>query len=209
MWGSSTECLPHAFEKVGDDLGAHTLPFELQELDIDGVLLIKPRVFSDNRGYFLETYKYSEFAAAGIADRFVQENHSFSAAHVIRGLHYQRPPRAQGKLVRVIQGAVWDVAVDMRRESSTFRKWVAAELTEENKHQLYVPPFCAHGFCVISETAQVVYRVTEEYSPENEGGVAWDDPEIAIRWPEKDPALSLRDQQWPSFSSAVDHYHLR
>jgi dTDP-4-dehydrorhamnose 3,5-epimerase len=163
------------------------MPCQFQKLDTGGVILVIPRVFQDDRGYFLETYKRSEFEAAGITEYFVQENHSFSMAGVVRGLHFQSEPKAQGKLVRVVEGSVWDVAVDLRPDSATFGKWVAAELSAENKHQLYLPPWCAHGFCVLSNTAQVVYKVTNEYSPENEGGIAWDDPELAIDWPESSP----------------------
>lgn len=179
------------------------MPCQFKELEIGGVVLVVPRVFADDRGYFLETYKYSEFAAAGITERFVQENHSFSTAQVVRGLHFQTAPKAQGKLVRAVQGRIWDVAVDMREDSPAFGRWVAAELSDENKHQLYLPPWCAHGFCVLSETAQVVYKVTDEYSPQHEGGIAWDDPQLAIDWPEKQPGLSARDQKWPSFAEAV------
>ncbi|MBM3784686.1 MAG: dTDP-4-dehydrorhamnose 3,5-epimerase [Acidobacteria bacterium] len=179
------------------------MPFTFQELQLPGVVLCTPRVFADNRGFFLETYKRSDFVKAGINEQFVQENHSFSTARVVRGLHYQRPPRAQGKLVRVIQGAVWDVAVDLRRDAPTFGQWVAAELSDANHQLLYVPPWCAHGFCVLSETAHVIYKVTEEYSPEHEGGIAWNSPDIAIPWPEPDPGLSDRDQKWPTFTEAV------
>lgn len=183
------------------------MPFSFEELAIPGIVLVKPRVFADNRGHFLETYRYSDFAAAGIPDRLVQENQSFSTANVVRGLHFQRPPRAQAKLVRVTRGAVWDVAVDLRRDASTFGQWVAAELSAENNHQLYVPSWCAHGFCVLSDSAEVVYKVTDEYSPENEGGIAWDDPALAIDWPLKNPGLSARDQQWPAFAEAIDRYY--
>ncbi len=179
------------------------MPCQFKELELGGVILVVPRVFTDDRGYFLETYKYSEFAAAGITERFVQENHSFSTAKVVRGLHFQSAPKAQGKLVRVVQGSIWDVAIDLRPTAPTFGKWVAAELSEENKHQLYLPPWCAHGFCVVSETAQVVYKVTDEYSPEHERGIAWDDAQLAIDWPEKQPGLSARDQRWPSFAEAT------
>ncbi|MBL8240372.1 MAG: dTDP-4-dehydrorhamnose 3,5-epimerase [Bryobacterales bacterium] len=179
------------------------MPCEFKDLALGGVTLVVPRVFKDDRGYFLESYKYSEFAAAGITERFVQENHSFSTAHVVRGLHFQLAPKAQGKLVRVVQGSVWDVAVDLRPDSPTFGKWVAAELSDQNHHQLYLPPWCAHGFCVLSEVAQVVYKVTDEYSPQHEGGIAWDDPQLAIDWPEKQPGLSARDQKWPPFAEVV------
>jgi dTDP-4-dehydrorhamnose 3,5-epimerase len=176
---------------------------EFEPLGTSGAVLVKPRVFADDRGFFLETYKYSEFAAAGIDCRFVQENHSFSTARVIRGLHFQRPPRAQAKLVRVVQGAVWDVAVDMRRGAETFGKWVAAELSATNRYQLYLPSWCAHGFCVLTETAEVVYKVSAEYAPQSEGGVLWNDEDLRIAWPERNPELSARDRKWPTFQAAA------
>ena len=182
------------------------MQFQFTTLAIEGLILVEPKVYTDNRGYFLETYNHAAFTAAGISDLFVQDNESYSTAGVIRGIHYQRPPNAQAKLVRVVQGSIWDVAVDLREDSPTKGKWVGIELSAENKRQLYLPDWCAHGFYVQSETALVLYKVSKEYSPENEEGIAWDDPELAIDWPSKNPGLSARDQKWHSFSKAVQHF---
>jgi dTDP-4-dehydrorhamnose 3,5-epimerase len=173
------------------------MPFQFTELALPGVMLIEPRVFSDGRGFFMETYKHDEYVSAGLIDPFVQENHSRSGRGVLRGLHFQRPPRAQAKLVRAISGAVFDVAVDIRPDSPTFRQWVGVMLSAENKRMLYVPAWCAHGFCVVTAEAEVVYKVTAEYSPEHEGGVIWNDPELCINWPVSSPVLSSRDNGWP------------
>ncbi|MEI8095229.1 MAG: dTDP-4-dehydrorhamnose 3,5-epimerase [Spirochaetales bacterium] len=147
-----------------------------------GLVVIQPRVFRDGRGSFFETYKQSEYAANGVASTFVQDNHSTSTRGVLRGLHFQNPPFAQGKLVRVIQGAVWDVAVDLRPGSS-FGEWFGLELSAENRTQLYIPEGFAHGFVTISESAEFVYKCTAEYNKASEGGIRWDDPSIGIDWP--------------------------
>ncbi len=182
------------------------MPFRFERLEIPEVVLIEPRFFSDERGFFMETYKYSEFTAFGIIDRFVQDNHSYSKRGVLRGLHYQNPPKAQGKLVRVIAGEVFDVAVDIRKGSPTYGKWFGVKLSEENKKMLYIPPGFAHGFLVLSETAEVLYKTTEEYSPEHEAGIIWDDPEIGIDWPMKNPILSPKDASWPSLAKAINGF---
>ncbi|MGC9019580.1 MAG: dTDP-4-dehydrorhamnose 3,5-epimerase, partial [Candidatus Bipolaricaulaceae bacterium] len=166
----------------------------------------EPAVFSDERGFFMETYKYSEFAAFGIRERFVQDNHSRSAKGVLRGLHYQNPPKAQGKLVRVIVGEIFDVAVDIRKGSPTYGKWVGVRLSAENKRILYIPPGFAHGFCVLSDMAEVVYKVTEEYSPVHEAGIIWNDPEIGIEWPVERPIISPKDAKWPPLREAVNDF---
>ena len=145
----------------------------------------------------MEIYKRSEFAAAGLDVEFVQENHSRSAQGTLRGLHLQRPPRAQGKLVRVIEGEILDVAADSRCESATFGQWVSVPLSAENRRSVYIPAGFAHGFCVVSSVAEVVYKMTEEYSPELEWGARWDDPVLGIRWPVSAPRLSQRDSNWP------------
>lgn len=136
------------------------MPFRFQRLEIPEVILVEPVLFCDERGFFMETYKFSDFSAFGIKERFVQDNHSRSIKGVLRGLHYQNPPRAQGKLVRVIRGEVFDVAVDIRKGSPTYGRWVGVVLSEENKLMLYVPPGFAHGFCVLSEVTEVVYKCT-------------------------------------------------
>jgi len=174
------------------------MPFSFTRLDIPGAVLIEPRVFPDNRGLFLESWKQSEFEKNGVPGSFVQENHSVSQHNVLRGLHFQRPPHAQGKLVRVIVGEVFDVGVDLRRDAATYRQWVGVTLSAANRRMLYLPPWCAHGFRVLSDTAEVVYKVTAEYNKEAEDGVIWDDAEIGIDWGISDPLLSSRDEQWSS-----------
>ncbi|RLG08532.1 MAG: dTDP-4-dehydrorhamnose 3,5-epimerase [Thaumarchaeota archaeon] len=182
------------------------MPFRFKRLEIPDVVLVEPMVFHDERGFFMEAYKYSDFAAFGIGERFVQDNHSRSVKGVLRGLHYQNPPKAQGKLVRVIVGEIFDVAVDIRKGSPTYGRWVGVRLSAENKKMLYIPPGFAHGFCVLSEVAEVIYKVTEEYAPECEAGIIWNDPEIGIEWPIKSPTLSPKDASWPPLQDAVNEF---
>ena len=157
--------------------------FEFIKNEIEGLVVIKPTVFGDDRGFFMETFHKEEFAAAGITREFVQDNHSKSSKGVLRGLHFQTE-NTQGKLVRVIKGEVFDVAVDCRPQSATFGKWYGVTLSEENKVQFYVPEGFAHGFLVLSDTAEFCYKVTDFYHPGDEGGLAWNDPEINIEWPQ-------------------------
>jgi len=160
---------------------------------IPEVLLIEPDVFGDNRGFFMESWHKQKFAGQGLAVDFVQDNHSRSAQAVLRGLHYQlRQP--QGKLVRVVTGCVFDVAVDIRLGSPTFGQWVGVELSEDNHHQLYIPPGFAHGFCVMSEMADFLYKCTVEYNPQDEHGIMWNDPAIGIRWPGDNFVISEKDK---------------
>jgi dTDP-4-dehydrorhamnose 3,5-epimerase len=166
---------------------------KVEPTDIDGVLTIEPDVFSDPRGFFLETYNSARYAAAGLAETFVQDNLSFSTRDTLRGLHAQFLA-PQGKLVRVGEGEVFDVAVDIRVGSPTFLRWVGKRLSAKNQLQLYIPPGFAHGFCVLSERAQVEYKCTELYDSEDDGTIAWDDPEIGIEWPTAEPLLSDRDR---------------
>jgi dTDP-4-dehydrorhamnose 3,5-epimerase len=170
---------------------------KFKQTKIPDVLLIEPEIHGDQRGFLLETYQLSKFAEAGITEKFIQDNHSGSQQHTLRGLHYQiRHP--QGKLVRVISGEVFDVAVDVRRSSPSYGRWVGVKLSAENKHQLWVPPGFAHGFYVISEWAEVVYKLTDIYAPRYERTIAWNDPEIGIEWPippGKAPLLSDKDLQ--------------
>jgi len=164
---------------------------------IPDVVLIEPKVFGDSRGFFYESFNQQAFqAATGVQCDFVQDNHSRSSQGVLRGLHYQLPPRAQGKLVRVVRGAVFDVAVDIRKGSPSFGQWVGALLTEDNHRQLWVPPGLAHGFLVLSESADFLYKTTDYYSPEHERCIRWDDPQLAIAWPSVEAAiqLSAKDQ---------------
>lgn len=178
------------------------MPFEFKKLELEGMVLVKPRVFPDGRGFFLETYKKSEFAAQGLPREFVQDNHSKSAKGVLRGLHYQRGAAAQGKLVRCVAGAILDVGVDIRKSSATFGRWEAAELTAANAHMLYIPPGFAHGFLVLSDTAEITYKCTVEYSRNDEAGIIWNDPDIAVRWGIAEPALSARDAVLPPLREA-------
>ena len=173
-------------------------------LAIPEVILFEPKVFGDERGFFFESFSQKHFdAAVGQHYDFVQDNHSRSSKGVLRGLHYQLPPHAQGKLVRVVQGAVFDVAVDVRRSSPTFGQWVGAELSAENHHQLWVPPGFAHGFMVLSETADFLYKTTNYYAPTHERSIAWNDAQLAIEWPMNDePSLSGKDALAPKWADA-------
>ncbi len=168
---------------------------------IADVLVLQPKVFGDARGFFLESFNQQVFdELVGRHVEFVQDNHSRSARGVLRGLHFQKGPRAQGKLVRVTAGRVFDVAVDIRRDSPTFGRWAGVELSGENHRQLWIPPGLAHGFLVLSETADFLYKTTEFYSPQDEGAVRWDDPDLAIAWPSLDgeaPRLSAKDAAAP------------
>ena len=170
---------------------------------IPGVLVIEPDVHQDGRGFFLETYHAERYRAHGIDGTFVQDNHSRSGAGTLRGLHLQ-VARPQGKLVRVIEGEIYDVAVDVRRGSPTFGHWVAVTLAADNFKQCYVPPGFAHGFCVVSPTAQVEYKCTDVFDPGAELGIAWNDPALAIRWPVDEPLLSPRDARHPTLAELTD-----
>lgn len=171
---------------------------------LPGVLILEPKVFGDPRGFFFESFNQRAFdEASGSSFQFVQDNHSRSARNVLRGLHYQIK-QPQGKLVRVVRGAVFDVAVDVRRSSPTFGQWVGAELSEENQRQMWVPPGFAHGFLVLSESADFLYKTTDYYAPQHERCIAWNDPELCIDWPVTDdvPVLSAKDQQGVSLRLA-------
>lgn len=174
---------------------------KVTELGIPGVLRFEPKVHGDARGFFFESFHAGRYAEAGLTLPFVQDNLSRSGRGTLRGMHFQEP-RAQGKLVQALSGAVYDVAVDVRKGSPTFGRWVGCELTEENRHQLWVPPGFAHGFCVLSETADFFYKCTDVYAPEHEGSVRWDDPDIGIRWPIEAPLLSAKDAQAPLLRDA-------
>ncbi len=178
------------------------MPFQFTRLDIPDVLLIEPRTFKDQRGFFMETYKKSEFAANGISSEIIQSNYSHSTRGTLRGLHYQKHPQAQGKLVMALRGEVFDVAVDIRKGSPTYGQWVGTVLSDENFHMLYVPVGFAHGFCVLSDEADFVYQVTAEYAPELERGIVWNDPTIGIQWPIPEPMLSPQDAQLPLLQEA-------
>jgi len=162
------------------------------ETKLKGVLIIEPDVFGDERGYFMETYNLERYEKQGIKARFVQDNLSYSRKGVLRGLHYQHP-HSQGKLVHVVKGEVFDVAVDIRIGSPTFGQWVGVVLSDLNKRQLYIPEGFAHGFLVMSDEALFAYKCTDFYHPEAEGGIIWNDPDLGIEWPEKNPVLSPKD----------------
>lgn len=173
------------------------MPFEFQKTDIDGVIVVQPKVFPDNRGEFAEVYKHSDFVAGGIPDAFVQTNYSKSKKGVLRGMHYQLAPMAQAKLVLVTVGSIFDVAVDIRKNSVTYGKWIGVTLTSELKNMLYIPEGFAHGFCVLEDNTQVIYNCSREYSPDHERGIIWHDSTIGIIWPITDPILAERDAGYP------------
>ena len=162
---------------------------------LEGMLIIEPSVFEDERGCFLETHHYQRFQSANIDCTFVQDNLSFSKKNVLRGLHFQKT-KPQSKLVQTVTGGIFDVGVDLRQNSATFGKWFGCVLSEENKRQLFVPRGFAHGFCVLSESAHVAYKCSDYYDPDDEGGLLWSDPDIAIDWPIKNPILSAKDSQF-------------
>ena len=174
----------------------------MAETAIPGVLILNPRVFGDARGFFLESYNERTMAEAGIRDRFVQDNHSFSPCRVLRGLHYQIG-RPQGKLVRVVAGEIFDVAVDLRRSSPAFGKWFGTTLSGENKHMLWMPGGTAHGFCVRSENAHVLYKTTDFYSPDDERTILWNDADLEIDWQVENPVISAKDSQGVPFREAI------
>ena len=176
---------------------------QVQRLAIPDVLLLTPKVFEDERGFFYESFNQKVFdEVVGRPVTFVQDNHSKSAKGVLRGLHYQLPPKAQGKLVRVVRGAVFDVAVDIRRDSPTFGKWVSAELSEENRAQLWIPEGFAHGFLALRDGTEFLYKATALYAPECEAGIAWNDCEIGVEWRISTPRICRRDAEWPKLNSA-------
>ncbi|HEX8824025.1 MAG TPA: dTDP-4-dehydrorhamnose 3,5-epimerase [Archangium sp.] len=174
---------------------------KISETELPGVLLLEPKRFGDDRGFFMELFHAKRYADAGLPGPFVQDNFSRSAKGILRGLHFQQP-QAQGKLVQVFAGAVYDVAVDIRRGSPTFGKWVGVELSADNRRQLWVPAGFAHGFCVLSESADFHYKCTDFYSPATEHGIAWNDPDLGIPWPVKSPLLSPKDSAAPRLKDA-------
>jgi dTDP-4-dehydrorhamnose 3,5-epimerase len=178
------------------------MPFCFTRLQLPEVVLVEATAWSDDRGFFVEMYKRSEFAAHGIPQAFVQDNYSHSSRGVLRGLHYQKDPRAQGKLVSVVNGQIFDVAVDIRHGSPTYGRWVGVTLSAAPFRLLYVPAGFAHGFCVLSQEADVLYKVTDEYAPELDRGILWNDPAIGVDWPLLDPILSAKDAALPCLAEA-------
>ncbi len=173
------------------------------ETDLEGLALIEPQVFGDERGFFVETYSQDAWRELGVDVDFVQHNHSRSSAGTLRGLHFQTSP-GQAKLLRCPRGRIFDVAVDLRRDSPTYGKWEGYVLDDEKHHQLFVPVGFAHGFCVLSEVADVTYLVSSVYNPETEAGIRWNDPEVGVEWPVADPLLSQRDIEAPALSEVAD-----
>jgi dTDP-4-dehydrorhamnose 3,5-epimerase len=175
------------------------MPFTFTKVPIEGLVIIEPRAFPDERGFFMESYKQSDFEKAGILGPFVQDNHSRSKRGVLRGLHFQRPPYAQGKLVRVSRGRAWDVAVDLRGGSPTFGKYFALELSESNRLMLWIPAGFAHGFLALEDDTELQYKCTAEYNAASDGGLRWNDPDIAIAWPDIGipPLVSAKDAALP------------
>lgn len=174
------------------------MPFQFLKTEIPGVIEIIPRNFPDERGFFFENYKRSDFLSNGIGYDFLQDNTSFSQKNVIRGMHFQSPPFEQGKLVRVVLGGILDIAIDIRIGSPSYGKWVSRELSDENKSMMWVPPGFAHGFLAIKESL-VHYKTTKEYNKESEGGIVFNDPEISIKWPTDTLSVSEKDRMWPNF----------
>ena len=171
------------------------MPFTFKRLSIPDVILVESQSFSDDRGFFFESFKESDFFANGIDKKFVQDNFSHSVNGVIRGLHFQKAPKAQAKLVTALKGKIFDVAVDIRKNSPTYGKWVSEILSDNTHNLLYVPEGFAHGFCVISDEADVLYKVSNEYSQEHERSIIWNDPKLDIQWPIKKPIISNKDNK--------------
>ena len=182
------------------------MPFYFTKLEIPDVIKITSEVLKDDRGFFMETYKYSEFLEHGITEHFVQDNVSKSKKNVLRGLHYQKNPKAQGKLIRCLKGRIFDVAVDIRKQSPTYGKWIGLEMSGEDTAMLYIPVGFAHGFVVLGEEAVVNYKCTQEYSSEHDKGILWNDPQINITWPIKDPILSMKDLKHPLLKDADNNF---
>jgi len=173
------------------------------ETQLDGVVLIEPEVHGDERGFLVETFRDDGWRELGVEVEFVQENHSRSGRGILRGLHFQTRP-GQGKLVRCLRGRIWDVAVDLRRDSPTYRRWEGYELDDERHRQLFVPAGFGHGFCVLSEQADVAYKLSSYYDPATEAGIAWDDPAVGVEWPISEPVLSERDRTAPRLAEIAD-----
>lgn len=176
------------------------MTYEFIDLDMEGLVLIKPKVFYDSRGFFMETYTKKDFDDHGIKTEYVQDNHSLSIKNTLRGLHFQKEPHSQAKLIRCISGEILDVAVDIRKNKKTFGKHVKVNLSAENKNMFYMPEGFAHGFLVLSDYAEIIYKVSKFYNKEADSGIIWNDPDIGIVWPVKDPLLSENDRSWPKLS---------
>jgi dTDP-4-dehydrorhamnose 3,5-epimerase len=178
------------------------MPFVFNKCEIPGLVIVEPMAFGDDRGFFLESYKKSDFVKNGIDAEFLQDNHSLSSKGVLRGLHYQKPPYTQAKLVRVVKGTAWDVAVDIRKNSPTYKKWIGVELSEENLKMFYIPEGFAHGFLALTNEVHLLYKCSNEYSSTSDAGIIWNDPELAIDWPVEKPLLSDKDLILPFLKDA-------
>lgn len=175
------------------------MPFTFQKTPLDGVIICQPKIFKDARGYFLESFNAREFKSLGLCIEFVQDNQSLSAKGTLRGLHFQAKPYSQDKLVRVIQGKIWDVAIDIRASSSSYGKWFGVELDDVTQTQLFIPKGFAHGFIVLSDQALVAYKTSDYYEPSADRGILWNDPDLAVQWPMNEPILSEKDMKQPLF----------
>ena len=182
------------------------MSFIFKRLSIPDVILLTPKVFSDERGFFMESYRNSIFKENGINTNFIQDMLSHSKKDILRGLHFQKNPKAQAKIVMVVRGEIFDVVVDIRKNSPTYGKWVGEILSENNHKLLYIPEGFAHGFCILSDEADVLYKVSQEYSPEDEMGIMWNDPEINIKWPIDKPILHEKDSNLPSLKNADNDF---
>lgn len=182
------------------------MPFTFKKLSIPDVILVEAKSFPDERGFFLESFKESSFIENGINTKFVQDNFSHSSKGVLRGLHYQKNPKAQAKLVIVLRGEIFDVAVDIRKNSPTYGKWISETLSAQNHKLLYIPEGFAHGYCVLSNEADIFYKVNQEYSPELDRGFIWNDPEVDIKWLIEQPLVSEKDLKLPSFKNADNNF---
>lgn len=182
------------------------MPFTFKRLNIPGIILIEPKLFQDSRGFFAEIYKQVDFAKEGLAKPIAQINYSKSTKGILRGLHYQKNPMAQAKFVQVIHGRIFDVAVDLRKDSPAYGKWIGETLSSQDLKILYIPEGLAHGFCVLSDEALITYYCTNVYSPDDERGVIWNDPELKIRWPLENPVVNIRDSKFPLFKGADNNF---
>jgi len=182
------------------------MPFTFKKLSISDVILVEAKSFPDERGFFLESFKESSFIENGINTKFVQDNFTRSIKSVLRGLHFQKNPKAQAKLVTALRGEIFDVAVDMRKNSPTCGKWVSEILSDQNHKLLYIPEGFAHGYCVLSDEADIFYKVNQEYSPEHDSGFIWNDPEVAINWPIDKPTVSEKDQKLPLLKNSDNNF---
>jgi dTDP-4-dehydrorhamnose 3,5-epimerase len=182
------------------------MPFAFEKTTLNGLLIVKPKLFGDERGFFMETFARMDFEEAGIKMDIVQMNHSRSSKGVLRGLHFQRHPYEQAKLVRCLNGEILDVAVDIRAESETRGKYYSINLSDSNRYMLYVPRGFAHGFLALSDLAEVEYAVDNSYAPSHEGGIIWNDPELGIKWPVDSPLISEKDKKWPALRELRNNY---